>query len=88
MGSCGDENACALEVCDNACVDFDNDPLNCGDCGEICAVDQICFGGQCWDYEPAAGCDSCDGCDVCGQENCCELADYGVSCVDSDLGCP
>jgi hypothetical protein len=79
--NCGD--------CEVDCgVDIETDPLNCGGCGDSCAVDQICAGGECWDYEPAVGCDSCGACDVCGQESCCELQGYGVSCVDIDIGCP
>jgi stigma-specific protein Stig1 len=75
--------------CDGACVDLDQDPLDCGECGRTCSRDQVCIGGECWDYEPAVGCDSCATCDVCpGPETCCELPGYGVSCVDTNWPCP
>jgi hypothetical protein len=30
-----------------ACVNFQTDPLNCGDCGNVCAVNQVCMNGDC-----------------------------------------
>ncbi len=89
-GVCGGNGACQQTVCDGACVNTDTDPLNCGDCGNACAVDQVCFAGQCNDYEPAIGCSSCANCDVCGGgAECCVLQGYGVSCVDTGgNGCP
>ena len=30
-----------------ACVNFQTDPLNCGDCGNACAANQVCMNGDC-----------------------------------------
>lgn len=80
---------CGQDECDRSCVDTNTDPLNCGSCGEVCAGDQVCIAGGCWDYLPAVGCESCDGCDACvGEEICCDLPGYGTSCVDQLDACP
>jgi hypothetical protein len=87
-GVCGEPGACGLDVCDGACTDTAVDPLNCGTCGEVCAVDQLCIDGGCEDYEPAVGCTSCGDCTVCPDaELCCDVAGYGISCVDAPR-CP
>ncbi len=88
-GACKAAGDCAQTVCGGACVDSQTNPLHCGGCGQACAVDQVCFGGACWDYEPAPGCEACAGCDACPKvEVCCDLAGYGASCVDTKLKCP
>ncbi len=87
-GSCESAAACGLTVCDGACVDTAAHPLHCGECGNACAVDQVCFGGECWDYEPTPGCLSCGGCECPDPESCCDLPGYGVHCVDTELACP
>jgi hypothetical protein len=30
-----------------ACVNFNTDPLNCGDCGSVCDPGQTCTDGNC-----------------------------------------
>jgi hypothetical protein len=42
-------NLCAAPptYCAGACVDLAGDATNCGACGNVCAADEICFGGQC-----------------------------------------
>ena len=88
-GQCLGEADSPLEVCDGACVDTQTNPIHCGGCGSDCAADQVCFAGDCWDYEPAVGCDACGACDACpGGEQCCDLSGYGTSCVDSPRPCP
>ena len=83
-GECAGAGDCDLEICDGACVDAESHPLHCGGCGKACAVDQVCAGGECYDYEPAPGCLTCGGCDACpGDEPCCELPGYGTSCVEA-----
>lgn len=34
-------------VCGGACVDLQDDPANCGTCGNTCGADVSCFQGQC-----------------------------------------
>ena len=89
-GVCETAEDCTETVCDDGCVDTDTDIRHCGACGDRCDRDQVCFGGDCWDYEPAIGCTSgCSGCEACPtDEICCELTGYGVSCVDTTLSCP
>jgi hypothetical protein len=88
-GVCGEADACDKDICDGACVDRATDPMHCGACNHACAVDQVCFAGGCWDYQPAQGCATCEGCDFCPDvEPCCELPGYGTSCVDSPQPCP
>lgn len=35
------------ELCGEACFDTDNDPENCGECGEVCDADEVCIRGEC-----------------------------------------
>ena len=86
-GACVSADACTETVCGGSCVDLDIDPLHCGSCTNACARDQICIAGQCWDYEPAVDCTSCGDCSCPDSETCCELTGYGVSCVDTSVGC-
>lgn len=46
-GAPGQETCCALNCCNNACVDTLNDPLHCGGCGNICPSGQVCQKGTC-----------------------------------------
>ncbi|MBI4705495.1 MAG: hypothetical protein HY744_30750 [Deltaproteobacteria bacterium] len=39
--------------CAGHCVSLSDDPLNCGDCGHACALDEICVAGACWPDSPA-----------------------------------
>lgn len=36
-----------LDRCETECVDLQDDPDNCGACDNTCAVDDVCFRGQC-----------------------------------------
>lgn len=45
-GSCS-ATCGSLFNCANACVDQLRDPLNCGDCGNACAVNEVCIVGTC-----------------------------------------
>jgi hypothetical protein len=35
------------ELCGMECFDLDNDPENCGECGEGCDADEVCLRGEC-----------------------------------------
>ncbi|MBW2262328.1 MAG: hypothetical protein JRG91_10180, partial [Deltaproteobacteria bacterium] len=89
-GACETAEDCTETVCEDGCVDTDTNVRHCGGCRSRCDRDQVCFSGDCWDYEPAVGCTSgCSGCDSCPtDEICCELTGYGVSCVDTTESCP
>ena len=48
-GAC-DGGACGigLQCCGGACKNLDNDPLNCGKCGQVCnGSTAMCIGGHC-----------------------------------------
>jgi hypothetical protein len=49
MACVAGECVCAdgLSPCDGDCVDLRSDPLNCGECGEVCAGDEVCADGDC-----------------------------------------
>lgn len=38
---------CLRDECDDACVEFDTDPMNCGGCGQACGDSAVCFLGDC-----------------------------------------
>ena len=46
----GDCTAPNLDNCNDACVNRDTDPRNCGDCGQACDADEVCIGGNCRRY--------------------------------------
>jgi hypothetical protein len=83
LGDCAERCADGLEECNDACVDTETDPLNCGECGRRCAVDEVCAGGECRDFETGAGCDACP-CDACrsGDACCTYPGTTDVICVD------
>ncbi|MEM6955520.1 MAG: hypothetical protein AAF645_07510 [Myxococcota bacterium] len=43
----GAECAEGFVPCDNVCVSLESDRLNCGACGTICSVEQLCIQGSC-----------------------------------------
>jgi hypothetical protein len=72
-----------FQCCGSECVNFDNDPFNCGGCGNVCGgATPYCAGGKCQTppcLTPDAGtCAAsaglCCGVTCCGQgQLCCEL---------------
>ena len=64
-GDCEEEDECPRDTdrCDSGCVDKDEDPLNCGDCGNRCAVNEICDDERCVEFIMAL-------CDACPCESC------------------
>ncbi len=76
------------------CVNFETDPLNCGDCQQRCARDQVCVNGNCRVYEIATPCNTCPCNAVCDDKlgdpfACCEGGATWTSpiCVEGDA-CP
>jgi hypothetical protein len=78
------------DQCGDSCTDTEIDPSHCGDCFQACDADQVCWNGNCEDYEPQPGCDMCP-CDACGGDldQCCEwdLLGGAVICTEAG-GCP
>jgi hypothetical protein len=76
-----------------ACVNFQTDPLHCGDCGTRCQGSQLCIGGTCRRYSPATPCNTCPCNDVCGATTntfaCCAGAGSGPPvCIQGTTTCP
>ena len=88
-GPCNN-GACAigLQCCSDACVNQNNDPLNCGGCGVHCTGStSMCQAGQCVAPTCAPACTS--------TQVCCEIDGPGPSgppkCIEGTtcpVGCP
>jgi hypothetical protein len=46
-GSCLDACPEGLTACDGQCVDVEHDENHCGSCGNACAAQESCLGGEC-----------------------------------------
>ena len=89
-GSSACDGGCSagLVCCNNACVNTNNDPHNCGSCGNPCnTASQMCQGGTC-------GASQCNPACTSGYI-CCEIDGPGPSgppqCEQGDtcpVGCP
>jgi hypothetical protein len=88
---CSDPNGCGLDLCadDSICVDFATDPLNCGGCGNVCTVDEVCVDGNCRFFLDSRGCAQCPcgACNGLGFRCCNYPGDGTIICVDAG-GCP
>ena len=87
--------------CGEACVDFLNDPENCGSCGNVCGDDTCCTGGvcaslcgegqtlcdgQCADLaNDSANCGACGN--VCPDGSCCSDGACASVCGEGDTYC-
>lgn len=60
-GACQDPtpDACSIGSGRVACVNQNVDPLDCGQCGNVCADNELCVNGSCVRYAPATPCNSC-----------------------------
>ena len=87
-GACGSmPNNGGLSCCSGNDANLDNDPLNCGACGQRCAPSEMCLHGKC--QAPVCA-PSCGPCQVC-----CLVVGGGPamppSCIDGPtcpVGCP
>ncbi|MFK7926584.1 MAG: hypothetical protein AB8H79_00230 [Myxococcota bacterium] len=55
---------CPADVCEGSCTDIDEDPFNCGDCGNTCVIDHalpVCVNGGCELGACEVGWGDCDG---------------------------
>ncbi len=76
--------------CDGTCVDLDIDPLNCGECGELCIEDEgggkfdlyLCEVGECIDMENGCG----EGLSECGQ-SCVDRQTHPLHCGVCNRAC-
>jgi hypothetical protein len=75
-------------ACGDSCINEDTDPLNCGGCGTVCDVDEVCVEGGCEGFDVIPACTTCP-CDACGGDECCEYPGDAslVICVDAGA-CP
>ena len=87
--------------CDGTCVDYRNDPLNCGACGTVCADGTCCSNGNCtslcadgqvWcngvcidPQNDSANCGACGN--ACGDGTCCFEGGCASLCSGGDLWC-
>jgi hypothetical protein len=91
--SCATPDSCQVSNNRRACVNFDTDPLNCGDCGQKCDRDKLCVQGNCETFSPATGCNSCPCNAVCddlvgGSAACCDIPSLGADAYCVENGCP
>lgn len=82
---CGDGRNC----CDEHCVNLQNDPQNCGSCGQPCAFGEYCVQSKCMVPACEATCEtgeSCCGGECCGESQlCCDPqgpVEQGPHCSD------
>lgn len=84
--------------CNGVCVNYENDHLNCGDCGKSCSSGEFCNGGRCEEIDPNSYCISTtgqlfcpDNCKdylryyngVCGTNNMCKYDSDEVDCCST-----
>jgi hypothetical protein len=76
------------DQCGDTCTDTENDPLNCGDCGDECNADEVCVAGNCDSFYQPEECNQCPCNNCVGDfQQCCEDQLWGVVCVEGDE-CP
>ncbi len=85
-GSCRYWCAEGADYCDGTCTFLNNDPLNCGACGNVCgASTPYCSWGQCWDSD-------CGGADLNWDSNNCgrcgNVCPWGTACSFGVCGSP
>jgi hypothetical protein len=87
--------------CGDECVDFLNDPLNCGACGNVCgdgtccsngSCESLCADGQVWCdgacvdlRNDSANCGACGS--TCGDDSCCFEGACASLCADGQVWC-
>lgn len=78
-----------FDRCDGTCVDLDIDPLNCGECDELCVEEDgkklevyLCQAGDCRDDD--VGCD--EGLSQCGQ-SCVDRQTHPLHCGACNRSC-
>jgi hypothetical protein len=66
---------------------MNGDPLNCGACGKVCAVNEVCtMQGQCATYVASPACTGCP-CAACAPgTTCCEMGGVPLCVTGSECG--
>jgi hypothetical protein len=78
-----------FRTCGGSCPNTNTDINNCGNCGNVCAHDEVCAAGMCQMYVIDAACTTCP-CTACGgATTCCPSPGGGTyhACVDG-MTCP
>jgi hypothetical protein len=73
QGPCNAINPKLFNCGNNACYtlqDLASDPLNCGQCGNACAGNEVCAQGQCQPYITSPACNACP-CNACPTGSAC-----------------
>ena len=87
--ACGAGESCCWSLGVEECRDTEDDPLNCGGCGNVCPVGTVCQEGLCIEWYHAF--DVCLGSSVnCGTDglDCVDVAGDEENCGGCGLVCP
>jgi hypothetical protein len=91
-GGCdGGLEACQVPGDLMGCFDLETSPLHCGDCGQVCANDELCVSGECYTYRPASPCTTCPCDSICNElvdnPRCCDVGS-SLICLEDAPACP
>jgi len=79
------------DICANECFNFSTDVQNCGTCGNVCTVGQVCFQGACaaacGSSSSGAALNSCDGSCVDLQSDPNHCGACGATCAPRTPAC-
>lgn len=79
---CNSDKYITLTACGNSCSDLKNDPLNCGACGNKCAIGGSCCSGTCQQSD-GKNCGGCGNACPADHPNCSVNLSIGqATCVD------
>ncbi len=90
VGPYNDFCAPPADLCDGMCARFEDDPVNCGECGQVCPGEELCIEGQCGCEE---GLESCDAqcvdlqTDILNCGECGQVCPEGEPCRGGQCGC-
>jgi plastocyanin len=94
-GACSKQCDPGFSLCGGECVNVNNDPDNCGGCGDDCAYNQVCWAGRCLFGCPSGSVNCSRSCvylntdpERCGSCNnaCPARANAARTCDEGDCG--